>query len=61
VIYWKKGKRHQRTPIGVGLAKGHKVRLPGLDPGADFRFRPVSADAAGNAAKGRIKRFTTDG
>lgn len=61
VISWKKGKRHQRTPIDVDLAKGHKVRLPGLDPGADYRFRPASADAAGNAAKGRIKRFTTDG
>ncbi len=59
VVYWTAGRRHERTPVDVGLARGHKIRLTGLRPGTDYRFRPASRDAAGNGAKGRIKGFDT--
>ena len=61
VRYREKGGKRRVTKVDWDLTKLHVMRLPGLDRGTRYHYEVISRDAAGNAAKGRQKRFKTKG
>jgi hypothetical protein len=59
--YWEPGRKRRFTKLENTLSRRHKAGVRGLPKDRKFRFRVYGADAAGNAAWSRPKRFSTFG
>jgi hypothetical protein len=59
--YWEPGRKRHMTKLVSQLSRQHKAGVRGLPKDRRFRYRVFAADAAGNAAWSRPKRFSTFG
>jgi N-acetylmuramoyl-L-alanine amidase len=58
--YWEPGRRRRLSQPVDFLGRRHKIGLRPLKRDADYRYRVLSTDAAGNGTWSRVKRFSTD-
>ncbi len=61
VRYWQPGHRRRTSPLDEGLSRRHEIGVRPVKRDTDYRYVVISRDAAGNKAKGRVKRFSTPG
>ena len=59
--YWAPRRKRRTTKMDGHLSRQHKAGVRGLPKDRRFRYRVFGADAAGNAAWSRPKRFDTFG